>query len=360
MKIYKDVFGKIVSPENLFNAWANFKHDKRKRFDVQEFEISLEENIFKLHRELKAGIYKHGPYKPFYIYDPKQRLIHKATVRDRVVHHAIYSILNPIFEPTFIANSFSCRIGKGTHKGVEALEKILRKVSRNNTRDCFALKCDIKKFFDSIDHRILLTTLAKRIKDGRTMSLLTEIVGSFASHAAREREREREYFGSGLPIGNLTSQLFANIYLSEFDHFVKHELKVKNYVRYTDDFVIVSGNRAYLEHLIEPISEFLKDNLKLSLHPQKVSLGKYRQGVDFLGYVIFPYHIAVRTKTKRRIFRKVRRYLADYKSGILSEETLRQSIASYLGVLSHANSFKLLGHLKEMFSGESGSFDKIR
>lgn len=136
MRCYKDVFEKIVSSENLFNSWTNFKHDKRKRPDVQEFEFRLEENIFKLCRELKSERYKHGHYKPFYIQDPKQRLIHKATVRDRVVHHAIYSVLNPIFEPTFIANSFSCRVGKGTHKGVQALTKILRKVSRNNTKKC--------------------------------------------------------------------------------------------------------------------------------------------------------------------------------------------------------------------------------
>lgn len=202
MKIYTDVFKRIVSPENLFNAWANFRHDKRKRLDIQEFEIKLEENIFKLHRELKDGSYRHGSYKPFYIHDPKQRLIHKAIVGDRVVHHAIYSILNPIFEPTFIANSFSCRIGKGTHKGVKALAKILRKVSKNNKYPCFALKCDIKKFFDSIDHEVLLIILSKRIKDERAMSLLTKIVGSFKG---------------GMPIGNLTSQIFANIYMSEFD-----------------------------------------------------------------------------------------------------------------------------------------------
>ena len=190
MKIYKNVFKKIISSENLFNAWTNFRHDKRKRLDVQEFEINLEENIFKLQKKLKEGVYKHGSYKPFYIHDPKQRLIHKASVRDRIVHHAIYSVLNPIFEPTFIADSFSCRIGKGTHKGVRSLAKMLRKVNRNNTRNCFALKCDIKKFFDSIDHNILLNILAKKIKDERTTSLLTQIIGSFVSDTARERERE--------------------------------------------------------------------------------------------------------------------------------------------------------------------------
>ena len=217
---------------------------------------------------------------------------------------------------------------------MKTLEVMLRRVSRNNTRNCFALKCDIRKFFDSVDHQILLATLAKRIKDTRTMSLLTGIVGSFTSQAAQERVLSV----SGLPIGNLTSQLFANIYLSGFDEFVKQILKVKNYVRYTDDFVIVSEDEGYLEYLIEPMSKFLKESLNLSPHPQKLSIRKYRQGIDFLGYVVLPYHIAIRTKTKRRIVRKLN----------------KENLPSYLGVLSHANSFKLSSYLKEMVS------DKIK
>lgn len=313
MKIYTDIFEKIISPENLFNAWTNFRHDKRKRVDVQEFEIKLEENIFKLHRELKSGIYKHGSYKPFYIQDPKERLIHKATVRDRVVHHAIYSVLNPIFETTFIANSFSCRIGKGTHKGVKTLEKILRKASKNNTVNCFALKGDIKKFFDNVDHKILLNIMEKKIKDKNAIHLLKEIIDSYSVSP-----------GYGVPIGNLTSQLFANIYLNELDQFIKYKLQVKHYLRYTDDFVIVSESKKYLEELITQIDNFLQNQLKLFLHPDKVYIRKYSQGIDFLGYIVLPYYKVVRTKTKKRIIKKLN----------------IGNLASYLGVLSHANSFR--------------------
>ncbi len=313
MKIYKDVFEKIVSPENLFNSWTNFKHDKRKNFDVQEFEINLEENIFKLHRDLKTGIYKHGGYKPFYVQDPKQRLIHKATVRDRVVHHAVFSVLNTIFESTFIANSFSCRIGKGTHKGVFSLERILRKASKNNTTNCFALKGDIKKFFDNVDHKKFLNILGKKIIDRKTIWLLKEIINSYSAS-----------FGKGVPIGNLTSQIFANIYLNEFDQFVKNRLRVRYYLRYTDDFVIVGENKKYLEELIVQIDSFLKNRLKLSLHPNKVCIRKYSQGIDFLGYVVLPYYKVIRTKTKKRITKKLN----------------KENLASYLGVLSHANSFR--------------------
>lgn len=161
MRIYKDIFEQIISAENLFAAWDTFKSDKRNRHDVQAFERQLEENIFELHRDLRAKRYKHGPYSGFYIRDPKVRHIHKATVRDRVLHHAIFKILNPIFEPTFIPNSFSCRVNKGTHKGVLAVEKMIRKVSKNYSEPCFVMKCDVKKFFDSvlIDEQTLMQSL---------------------------------------------------------------------------------------------------------------------------------------------------------------------------------------------------------
>ena len=193
MKIYKDLFDRIVSPENLFSAWDAFKSDKRNKPDVADFEWRLEENIFALHRELKNKTYKHGAYAGFYITDPKQRHIHKATVRDRVLHHAVFSVINPIFEKTFIATSFSCRIGYGTHKGINVLERMARKIARNGTRNCYILKCDIRKFFDSVDHSILLSILRKKIKDEEVVWLLEAIIDSYqAVLLERERERERE------------------------------------------------------------------------------------------------------------------------------------------------------------------------
>ncbi|MBI4992071.1 MAG: hypothetical protein HZB99_02530 [Candidatus Harrisonbacteria bacterium] len=193
MKIYKNLFTKIISSENLFSAWEAFKIDKRKKSDALRFEWNLEENIFQLQRELKNKTYQHGPYTGFYIQDPKQRHIHKAVVRDRVLHHAIFSIINPIFESTFISTSFSCRIGYGTHRGVEALERAVRKVSKNGANPCFILKCDIRKFFDSVDHVTLLSIIKKRIKDSDTIWLLESIIESYKSVTfARERERERE------------------------------------------------------------------------------------------------------------------------------------------------------------------------
>ena len=191
MKIYNGLFDQIVSPENLFSAWDAFKSGKRNKPDVADFEWRLEENIFRLHRDLRSETYRHGPYSGFYITDPKQRHIHKASVRDRVLHHAVFSVINPIFEKTFITTSFSCRIGYGTHRGVSALERMARGIARNGTRPCFVLKADVQKFFDSVNHKILLSILERRIKDDEAMRLLTEIVESYTTPIERERERER-------------------------------------------------------------------------------------------------------------------------------------------------------------------------
>lgn len=188
MKVFNNIFEKTISLENLFLSWDEFKKGKQKKADVQEFERNSEQNMFQLRNDLISKTYKHGPYRGFYICDPKRRHIHKSEVRDRILHHAIFRILNPIFEPTFISNSFSCRIGKGTHKGVVAVRDMLRKESRNYTQTCFALKCDIRKFFDSVGHEILLSILQKRITDKDAQWLLKEIICSY--YIIRERERE--------------------------------------------------------------------------------------------------------------------------------------------------------------------------
>jgi retron-type reverse transcriptase len=343
MKIYIDIFSKIVSTENLFSAWDKFKSDKQKKQDVQQFEWELEKNVFQLHRDLASKSYRHGPYISFYIQDPKQRRIHKAIVRDRILHHAVFSILNPIFEPTFISNSMSCRIDKGAHKGIDILDGMIRKISQNGFKPCFILKCDIKKFFETVDHSKLLSILRRRIKDKDVIWLLEEIIESFSS------QYSNIFFKKGLPVGNLTSQLFANIYLNEFDQFIKQNLRIKNYIRYTDDFVIISTEKNYLEKLIPQIRYFLSEELHLELHPKKVSIHKFNQGVDFLGYKTLPHYRVLRTKTKRRIFKKLKKRVSEYRAGKITEQTLTQSLQSYLGVLSHANAYDLSNEFKNWF-----------
>lgn len=343
MRIYNKLFNKIIEPENLFSAWDEFKKGKGQKLDVLRFEKNLEQNIFQLHRDLRDKTYQHGGYTSFYIHDPKLRHIHKATVRDRVLHHAMFKVLSPIFESTYIHNSFSCRLSKGNHKGVKALAHMLRQASKNSTKTCFVLKCDIRKFFDSIDHDILIELIQRKIRDKNAMDLLREILTSFANE-------QPNLFGiKGVPIGNLTSQLFANIYMNELDQFIRHDLKVKYYARYTDDFIIVSDNKDYLEKLLPPIQSFLREKLKLKLHPSKVSIRKYRQGIDFLGYVALPHHIALRTKTRKRMMWKLRNKMAEYKNNTISKSTLLATFQSYLGVLSHADAHKLSQELRNQF-----------
>ncbi len=191
------MFDKIINLENLFLAWGEFKKGKTSKPDVAKFELELEQNIIQLHHDLQNGTYHHSPYKGFYITDPKVRHVHKATVRDRVLHHAIFNTLNPLFENGFISSSFSCRINKGSHKGVKTIQKILRRVSQNNTVPCYALKCDVKKFFDSVNHDILLEILRRKIREERTFSLITELIHSYPKKAEAERER-----GSSCPYWN--------------------------------------------------------------------------------------------------------------------------------------------------------------
>jgi len=341
--MFVSLYKEITSTQNLFQAWKEFRKGKGNKKDVLEFEYNLEQNIFHLHRDLRDKKYEHGPYKSFYITDPKRRHIHKALVRDRVIHHAIYKTLYSIFNPTFIATSFSCRIGKGTHRGVTWLEKTTRKVSKNYTKPCFILKCDIRRFFDSVDHNVLIRILNKKIRDKETRCLLDKVVRGFSSGASNLFERK------GLPIGNLTSQLFANVYMNEFDHFIKQTLKAKYYARYTDDFVIVSENEQHLKDILKPITNFLDTELQLSLHPHKVSIRKLHNGIDYLGYIVLPHHKLLRTKTKTRIYRGLSWKVREYKSGKVEKEAVEQSLHSYLGTLSHANAHKISEDLKNTF-----------
>jgi retron-type reverse transcriptase len=184
MITYNDLFEEISSLENLFLSWEKFKQGKSGKLDVARFERRLEPNLFKLQRDLRSRQYRHGAYTGFYICDPKVRHIHKATVRDRVVHHAVFRVLNRVFEPTFIPTSFSCRVGKGNHKGVEVLSQMARKVSKNYTKPCYALKCDIKKFFDSVDQATLVEVIEKKVTDKQARWLIREIIYSFSSAGA--------------------------------------------------------------------------------------------------------------------------------------------------------------------------------
>jgi len=334
----------VISLENLLEAWREFVRGKRGRKDVQEFESRLMDNILTLHRHLSTKSYSHSSYEAFRISDPKPRDIHKAMVQDRLLHHALYQILYPFFDRTFIADSYSCRLEKGVHKALNQFQSFGRKVSLNHTKTAWILKCDIRKFFASIDQEVLLEILRGYIPDGDILWLLEGVIESFRTNChsglrpgiwipdpclpAKQEVRDDEH--RGLPLGNLTSQLLVNIYMNEFDQFVKHRLKAKYYIRYADDFVIFSQDRKWLEVILKEMKVFLQERLKLELHPDKVSIATLASGVDFLGWVHFPDHHVLRTVTKRRMFRNIR-----------VKEGKKETAQSYLGLLGHGNGYAL-------------------
>ncbi len=330
---FAENFEKIANAQNLLEAWPEFLDGKSKKRDVQEFQLHLMDNILSLRADLINGTYRHGGYEHFKISDPKPRDIHKASVRDRLVHHAIYRKLHPFFDRTFIADSFSCRLEKGPLVAINRFRSFARAASRNNTRTCWALKGDVRKFFANIDHTTLMEMLASYIPDKKILTLLKEVIDSFSSTAP----------GVGLPLGNLTSQLFVNVYMNEFDQFVKHALKARHYLRYADDFVILAPNREWLEIILPEMRNFLTNRLKLTLHPKKVSIKTLASGIDVLGWVHFPDHRVLRTTTKRRAIVRV------------AADSNEQRVASYLGMLKHGNGKKIKNQILQIVGGGFGT-----
>jgi len=321
------LFSEIISVKNLLLAWHEFKRGKLKKRDVQEFVLNLEDHLFTLHDDLAQGTYSHSPYTSFFVRDPKLRHIHKPAVRDRILHHAIVLSIEPLFEPYFIFNSYSSRLGKGTHAAVAQLRRLAWHVSRNNTKTIWILQCDVRKFFDSVDHDILLRLVRRRIIDDNLLGLIERIVRSYHTTP-----------GKGIPLGNLTSQLLSNVYLNELDQFITKRLGIQNYVRYADDIAIVGRNKIALEGLTSVIQEFLDEKLKLTLHPRKIILRKWHQGVDFLGYVVFPHYSILRTKTKRRMLRRLN----------------QKNLQSYLGILRHCRGYGVKTQIGTVLNVGSG------
>jgi len=318
----------IISVENLLLAWREFVRGKRRKRDVQEFQYRLMDNVLELHADLQNKTYRHGGYTHFKISDPKPRDIHKASVRDRLLHHALYRQLYPFFDQTFIADSYSCRLRKGTHKAINRFCSFAYQASKNNTKTLWVLKCDIRKFFASIDQKILTTILQSRIQDPDILWLLRQVIESFPPTQDIPTFSRMLECPKGLPLGNLTSQLFVNIYMNEFDQFVKHRLKVKYYIRYADDFVVISHDKEWLAHTLRCIEEYVQEELKLKLHPDKVSIQTLASGIDFLGWVHFPDHRVLCTTTKRRMLKRL-------------ERLFEASLQSYLGMLQHGNTQKI-------------------
>lgn len=325
-----DLFEKVISLGNLFWAWDRFLKGKRNKLDVQLFARHLEVHIFDLHEKLKNNVWAHGLYDSFVVCDPKARQIHKASVADRIFHHAVVDIIEPIFDKTFIYDSWSCRSGKGTHKAISRFEYLLQKLSKNNRQEVWILKCDIRKYFQSVDQEILLKLISKQIKDPRLMALLKDIICSFSP---------------GLPLGNLTSQLFANVYLNPLDHFVKERMGAPVYLRYCDDFILAHNNKEWLKAQIPVLTDFLMKELHLTLHPQKMHLRPWHWGVDWLGFRVYPDHRVLRHKTRKRFKKNILKNVDRYLDGEIDYEDIQPVLGSYLGLLKHGSEGDYIKHL---------------
>lgn len=312
-------FENIFSFENLFKSWQEFVRGKKQKKDVAEFSLHLISNLLELQNDIATGSYRHGGYAHFKINDPKPRDIHKASVRDRIVHRAIYRDLYPYFDDKFIYRSYACRDNKGHHLALKHFASVINAESNNGRKTVLVLKCDIKKFFASINKTILGDILYSHLKDPKTINIVNEVLESFKS---------------GLPLGNLTSQLFGNVYLNELDQYVINLLRANLYMRYADDFVVISRDKAWLEELLPKIGDFLKERLELELHQDKIFIKTIYSGVDFLGWVHFTDHRILRNKTKWRMFNNLERKFSP------------ESLASYLGLLGHGNAWNLAEKIK--------------
>lgn len=324
-------FDSACSFESLLRAYARARRASPKSHDTLAFGWQLEKNLIKLRDELASGRYRHGAYREFVVEDAKKRHIKAASFRDRVVHQALCAAVEPVFERRFIGDSYACRRGKGTHVALWRLESWLRRGD-----DRYVLSCDISKYFASINHGRLMALVASRVSDPRLVSLCQSVVRS-----AEDAQ------GCGIPIGNLTSQLFANIYLDAFDHYAKRVLGIRRYVRYMDDFLIFGVDAASLHDTKARIVEFLGSRLGLALHPKKANVCPVAVGVPFLGYRVFRYHRLLRKSTVARFARRIRQYKLSLASGDMKPEAFSAGLRSWSAYADDAASRGLKRSLAE-------------
>jgi retron-type reverse transcriptase len=334
MKTHKNLFPQIVTFENLLLAAQKAAAGKREQSNVMDFFHRLEENLWRLQEQLSTQTYQPGEYATFQIYEPKPRMISAAPFRDRVVHHALINIIGPLFERSFIFDSYANRVGKGTHRAIHRYQHFLRDY-------LYVRKCDIRKYFPSIDHEILKALIRRRIADAQTLWLIDAIIdGSNPQEPMNDHFPGDDLFTplerrKGLPIGNLTSQFFANVYLNPLDHFVKEMLRCLAYLRYVDDFVLLSNRKAELWAWREQIAAFLQ-SLRLRLHPQHCYIFPARVGWRFLGQQVFRTHRLL-APANVRSFKKRLRYWQES-----PPENLVHRLASWAGHAAQADTYRLL------------------
>lgn len=311
-----------LSLKNIWQSWFAFRKGKKATDELHKFQYYLEKNLSELFEDLNSGRYRHGSYRKFIVCDNKRREISVASIRDRVVHHLVYDYLEKIYDKIFIYDAWSCRKGKGLLGAIERTACFLkRSITHTHTHTPpshfpHVWKCDIKKFFDSVDQEILLKILSFRIKDSTTLNLLKEIISSFTTVSGNK---------IGMPIGNLTSQIFANIYLNELDRFVKHELAAKSYLRYGDDFIIVENDLEKLKLFRTQVIDFLRDKLKLAVNPKSDKILKPSHGLKFLGINFWPFGKNLNKRSLNRAQKRLNQNNLSSYSGLIKQHCNRKN-----------------------------------
>lgn len=350
------MYQQICNFQNLLLAYQKAQVSNRYKISALKYSFNLESNLIALHQKLITKKYFPKPYKQFLVVIPKLRQICAPEFEDRIVQHALVSQIEPIFEKIFIYDSYACRQNKGTHFALKRLKKFLKaNHSRYPNQEIYILKCDIKKYFQSISWDILLKIVSKKIPDLQTFQLIKKFVVNFSvlGQSKSNSAVQTSLFDQpenlpisvanrcGLPIGNLTSQLLANVYLNQLDYFVKHHLHQKYYGRYMDDFFIISQNKEHLKELKKQISIFLKNELRLTLHPNKSFIANTKNGVCFVGYRIFYDHILIRGSTLLNFQKKYSKKVKQFHKNLITQKDLERCQSSFLGHLKHANAYNL-------------------
>lgn len=326
MKRYGNLYHKIYDLENLYRAYNVCLRGKRLKRGVLPFTYNLSAELLRLQRELKTETYQVGNYYSFYVYEPKKRLVQALPFRDRIVQQALCQIITPVFEKTFISDTFACIVDRGTHAGSNRLQSFLRR-AQNRWGKVYCLQCDIAAYFPSINHNVLLRMFARKIKCRSTMQLIKLITNSNKQSV-------------GIPIGNLLSQLSANLYLSLMGHYAKEKIGVRYYLRYMDDFCVIHASKKYLAYLKSDIEKFLKARLSLLLN-RKTSVFPITQGVDFLGYRTWTSHKLVRKRSIKRMRRKLKVMMYKYKEGRIDLSKINASVMSWVAHCKHADTHSL-------------------
>ena len=312
---------------NVQKAYNKARKCKRYRKDVLLFTKDKEDNLETVRNDILGLSYEPSEYRYFKVYEPKERQIMALPFYDRVVQHAINNVLEPIFNQRFIFHSYACRKTKGMHAASDTLQEWLYEWQKfHPDQPLYAIKADIHHYFQSINHDVLKAELRKVIKDAGALVLIDRII----DHNGQMPD------GVGIPVGNLTSQLFANIYLNKLDQYIKHTLGAKYYMRYMDDFIILSPDKEQLRRWLADIERFLRDELKLELNPKTTILAA-KNGIDFVGYK----HRATHRKVRPDSVKRIKKTIKKYESGKITKEQLQKSIASWTGHAGHADSYNL-------------------